>query len=147
QQAEATLAAAKAKLAAAQADLDYLLGKPAGKKKWIETPAAGYFSLIDYDNEVRDFFTLHRTLRPTPGRVLGEKVAGPAAERLRKALDRKVTLQFTDASASAVLDHLRRKEALGLHIQAAVKGPAWDEKVSATLTEVPLGAALQLLED
>src|SRR5262249_8811794 len=34
-----------------------------------------------------------------------------------------------------------------LHIQAAAKGAAWDEKVSATLTEVPLGAAFQLLED
>jgi hypothetical protein len=69
-----------------------------------------------------------------------------AADKIRKALDRRITMKFSDTTARDALKMIL-KEAEGMHIQASVKDAAWNEKITATLTDVPLGAVLQLLED
>src|SRR5262249_50836410 len=145
--AEVAVAQAKSKLATAQAELDYLLGKPAARKKEGAGRSGAGTVIGDLDNDgVVDIMIAHGLARLAASKRLGESVAGPAADRLRKALDRKVTVKCDDCTAGELLVTLR-KEASGLHIQAALKGIEWSEKVSATLTDVPLGAALQLLED
>ena len=55
-------------------------------------------------------------------------------------------MKFADTPARDALKMIQ-KEAEGLHVQAALKDAAWNEKITATLTDVPLGAVLQLLED
>ena len=149
------LADYKAKLAAAEAELDYLVGKPAAKQAPGTTSArtssqyllqhlydaqgnqdaARYYDALGYQDPARFYYSLS-----------GRGVAGPTADRLRQALGRRVTVSFKDATAREALEALR-KEADGLHIQAPAKGEAWNEKVTATLSDVPFGAALQLLED
>jgi hypothetical protein len=123
-----------------------LLGKPAAKDK----TGKAFFrhDLPSQNANATDYWLnlLDRERHARVGRLQIENVVGPAVDRLRNALDRKVTLKLNGRSTSEVLADLR-KEAPGLHIQATEKGPAWEGKVTATLTEVPLGAALQLLED
>ncbi len=138
----------KGKLADAEAELDYLLGKPAAKanlsRSSIRYPYdAQRLALFDYIATTSTTSDAQRA----PGLAhLGYSVAGPTADRLRKALDRKVSVKFQDVPARVALDELR-KLADGLHIQAPMKGEVWNEKVTANLTDVPFGAALQLLED
>jgi hypothetical protein len=138
----------KAKLADAEAELDYLLGKPAAKAN-LSRGHTGYpygapqASLFDYIAATSATGDAQRALGLAQ---LGYSVAGPTADRLRKALDRKVSVKFQDVPARVALDELR-KLADGLHIQAPTKGEVWNEKVTASLTDVPFGAALQLLED
>lgn len=148
-QAEAAISQAKSKQAAAQAELDYLQGKAAAK-----TTATGSASAIpDYYTRIGAIETAKFYLRQKPdpeGRYIfnnnfADRPTGSAADRLRKALEKKVTLKV-ETNARTYLAQLR-EQASGLHIQATEKGPSWDEKVSATLSEVPLSAAIQLLED
>jgi hypothetical protein len=134
--AERSLAEAKSKQAAAQADLDYLLGKPAAKEK-ADTDTAR--ALYAYNLALAQHAWLRYQRDPTAER-------GPAADRIRKALDGRMSLKYRDAPARQVLEDVQ-KAAPTLHIQAAVKGAPWDEKVTTSLTDVPLSAALQLLED
>lgn len=143
--AEVAVAKAKSHLAAAESELNYLQGKAVTKK------AVGYFqggypfpiplaadpalSSLEYQVPYVDAVTL----------TVKRRLEGPVADRLRKALEKKVTLKV-ETNARTYLAQLR-EQASGLHIQATEKGPSWDEKVSATLSEVPLSAAIQLLED
>ncbi len=68
------------------------------------------------------------------------------ADKVRKALDRPVTLKFTNVSAERVLKALQ-KECPDVHVRTVGKGAAWDEPITVDLKGVPLGAGLQLLED
>jgi hypothetical protein len=142
------MAPLKQKLAAAEAELDYLLGKPAAREKSglfrhaLNDPNATSLALLrslDRDaGRPEDLFDPfgRRTVSP----------AGPTADRLRKALDQNVSVKFSDVTARQALQELKAL-APGLHVQAPSKGEAWNEKVTAELTNVPLGAVLQLLED
>lgn len=145
-QAEIAVSRAKAAQAAAQAELDYLLGKVPvkatssklsdfDKRGRTPTPAEALYEYILHGQD---------SYRTAP--MVSEAVRGPSADRLRKTLDRKVTMKFSDTPAKEVLAQLR-KETTGLHIQASDKHTDWNEKVTATLDNVPLSAALQLLED
>lgn len=139
------LATEKMKLSAAEAELDYLLGKPASREKlslWRQPhndPNAASMTLLNYLGAVhRDDYLLSTRMAASP--------AGPTADRLRKALDQNVSVKFREIPARDVLQELKSL-APGLHIQAPAKGEAWNEKVTAELNNVPLGAVLQLLED
>jgi hypothetical protein len=150
---EQELAAAKSKLATAEADLNYLLGKPA-KKLFKNTTGLERFgrhgggAVADFDND--GSLDLYYALDGARRRRLttfagGEKSA--AADKVRKALDRRISLKLSETPARDALKMII-KESGGIHIQASTKGDAiWDEKITADLKDVPLGAVLQLLED
>jgi hypothetical protein len=158
--AEQELAAAKSKLAAAEADLNYLLGKAASKTlpgslnlgyyppstMLLSRSADPRFSynphiVTTYPFPAQAYYSLHSTVR---GNIPAAVV--PSGDKIRKALDHRVTMKFNDTPARDALKMIL-KEAQGLHIQAALKDAAWDEKITANLTDMPLGAVLQLLED
>src|SRR5690606_30130244 len=83
--------------------------------------------------------------RPYLINLVRPRIEGPSADRLRKALERTISVGYHDTPVKAVLTELRKTS--GVHIQAAESGPAWNEKVTAKLENVPLSAVLQLLED
>jgi hypothetical protein len=156
-QAETALALAKMKVARAQTDLDFLTGKvptALGMKAADLLRISRLAATVGTDEKVVALSRLaaatldRESLLLARGRPLAGRLAtrGPAADRIRKVLDRKVTLKFSGTPASEVLK-LLQKESGDLHIQAATKDSAWTEKVTANLTNMPLGAALQLLED
>jgi hypothetical protein len=151
--AERELAASRARQASAEADMNYLLGKSAAK--------------LSRTGQVLRYQTLGVTYQPlgvtgvwghrfstdsfdpfSPSTALGKRkaVAIPAADKIRKTLDRRVSVTFTDLPARDVLKEIL-KLTEGLHIQASTKDPGWDEKITARLTNAPLGVVLQLLED
>jgi len=151
-EAQQKLAAAKAKLAEVEAEMPYLSGRltathaerirslafsPDGKALWTESAEKGI--------RVWDVET---------GKALGENVLfrltsapppqGTIAERIRKALDTPVALDFKDRSLVDILKDLQQKAS---GVPFLVLAPP-EEKVSLHLSEaVPLGAALQALED
>src|SRR5262249_45893798 len=147
--ARSSAAQAKAKLAAAEADLDYLVGK---------TPkSAASTSLGEYRAAARLLGAL--STRPRLGAAelhlypdaisrveKASEMKGPAVDRIRRALDRKVSLSVGGLSAKDVLARLRRENP-DLHIQGSTGGSAWGEQITANLRDVPYGAVLQLLED
>jgi hypothetical protein len=165
--AEQELTAAKGKLATAEADLNYLLGKAAvnnlSSYLMIANPLdSGVLMRSATINSLRGLNTAGSAVplldyhagnllgyyQPATALVLASRkpAAIPAADKIRKALDRRITMKFNDTTARDALKMIM-KEAEGLHIQAALKDAAWNEKITATLTDVPLGAVLQLLED
>jgi hypothetical protein len=140
---ERLLAAAKAAVAAAESELDYLLGKAPGGRKDVQGRAveAGlrYLAakqLQDEDRALRGLEELARAAAPAPG---------PVADRIRQALDKPVSVSVKEEPVSALLDKVRATVP-ELHIQlqpgAHLPGP-----VTVRLVNVPLGAALQLVED
>jgi hypothetical protein len=134
-EAEAKLVDAKAKLAAVEADMAYLLGKAPERPG----PAAA-----------SQFSEAERAFREAL-RLLGEAhvvpVKGPMADKVRAALDRRVSFSFKGDSARTVLAALQKK-AGGIHIGAVrVNNDEWSTNVTAELTDVPFGGALQLLAD
>jgi hypothetical protein len=163
--AETEVTAARARLATAEADLDYLLGKSAARATGLNlnysngNSVAGGFSAPFYNTYGLDgrafgsFFLGMPT--GTTYNYFGTRLSGLsttrsepelATDKLRTVLDRRISVKFNDTPASEALKTLAR-EAQGVHIQASLKDDAWKEKVTATLTDVPFSAALQLLED
>jgi hypothetical protein len=71
----------------------------------------------------------------------------PTTDKLRKALDAKIRVDFTKTRSSAVMDYLRDKALPGVNL--VVRGKARDDvPVTVKLEEpVPVGAVLQFLED
>jgi hypothetical protein len=139
--AEAKLAEAKAALAGAESELAYLLGKAprAGEKV-----KAG--ELLQLHWSYRRFNLAHRA------RVLGQKfesppapVKGAMADKVRKALDRKVNYKFESLRLDEVVKAFQ-KDNPGIHFQLVFPKDS-SERVTATLTDVPFRAALQLLAD
>jgi hypothetical protein len=158
-QARTALLRAKTRLAAAEADLDYLLGKAAGsaaKDEAVRKAAAaalsglgplGYYppasALLSRRAEQRGRYEL--ALRGYYSALSGAKdLKGPMVDKIRKALDRRVTLKFTDTPILGALEYLQKQA--GIHIQVD-RDPRFGGKVTADLTDLPLGAALQLIED
>src|SRR5262249_753560 len=93
----------------------------------------------------------------------GLVVKGAVADKIRKALDRKVAGSFNNTTPSHPLhtpaSHAPKtlEKESGLTIQTPGKNKPgfkklgetspWDEKLNVKLSDVPLGAAFQLLED
>ncbi len=170
--AEQELAVAKGKLATAEADLNYLLGQSAHRPAlgsnsyWGSNVLSG--NLGDYRPTTLGGTNLSVPLTPpnwntgtylnnsnstpyfyyalTPNTINAKANTQPSGDKIRKALDHCVTLKFSETPNRDALK-LILKEAPGLHVQASLREPAWDEKLSANLIDMPLGAVLQLLED
>jgi hypothetical protein len=68
------------------------------------------------------------------------------ADKIRKALDRRIRLHFLNSTAESLLLNLQ-KECPEFHLRAAGPKAAWSEPITVDLKDVPLGAGLQLLED
>jgi hypothetical protein len=142
--AQTAVTNAKAKLAAVEAEAPYLVGKQpqvgAGRKITEAEP--------EYREALRLYISAlesrHHTLS---GRLTftDAAVRGPTADKIRKALDRPVTLRVTDAPPDEAVRMLRQSSPdLPIHF---VKGAGAPAKLTMDLREVALGAALEWLED
>jgi hypothetical protein len=139
-------ALAKANLAKLQAEAAYLLGKPPGEKtantdKAVER-GLRYLSMMkrarDEDSAaIRDLLALSRA------RI--EKAAGPMSDRIRKALDKPMKLNYRAKTSGAILHDLFAKVDVPLLI--AVKLDATGQVVLESNEDLPLGAALQMFQD
>lgn len=120
---EKALGEAKAKLATAEAEFGYVAGKSGTVLKWTGSTAGARY-----------------------GEGALAVVGQPIPDPLRKALDKRITVDATAMKSAAFLEVLK-KEAPEIHIQANVKGEVWSTTVTAKLKDVTWGTALQLLED
>lgn len=134
--AQNTAVQASTKAAAAQAELDYLLGKSPAS---ASAPRALVQQLTLSEDEMR-------AMRLEYARRL--TVKEDTAAKLRKAAERAVTVKLANKSNSDLLDVVREL-APGLHIQAPSlrTDAAWKEPVTVNLSNVALSTVIQLLED
>jgi hypothetical protein len=144
--AENDLARARMSLAAAQAELDYLVGKSprptAAARLNYDLALMQYHAALALRKDEIDQKVLEAWLSYSG--VARAPMKAPMAEKLRKALDRPVTLKLENVPAREVVK-LFQKDNPGIHIQ--LSGAPEAVPVTANLTDVPFGAALQLLED
>jgi hypothetical protein len=141
---EKSLAAAKAELAAAEADLSFLLGKaPAESRTFRFSRAKDPNADPTYRAALSDYYA---------ALALGQKqwtwskpALGSITDKIRQALDRPVTIMANDQPLSHVLKLIRDANP-ELHIQFP-RTLNLEGKVTVRLENVPLGAAMQLLED
>jgi hypothetical protein len=136
-QTEAKLAEAKAALANAQGELAYLLGRGprAGEKVKSGELLQTYYRRLSLTRRARSHE--EKAARAAP-------VKGAMADKIRKALDRRVSYTFGGASPGEVIKAFQ-KDNPGIHFQ--VHPGTAGERVTATLKDVPFRAALELLED
>ena len=137
--AEAALAAAKAKLAAVEAEVPYVTGQgPRADELRLERLTLADLQRYSMSLRLQDLPAGGSKPAPRP-------VQGPIADRLRQALDAPVSLRVTEGGVADVLDLLRKKEP-ALNIKF-VPSPSAPQKLSLELKDLPLGAALEYLED
>jgi hypothetical protein len=142
--AQAAVVNAKAKLAAVEAEAPYLVGK--------QPQSGGEGKRADAEGAYRDALRQYRsTLESQPQQLYTLRlwldnavVKGPMADKIRKALDRPVSVKVTDASLESVLRLLKSSPEIRFHL---VHGPSMPRKVTMDLQDVSLGAALEWLED
>jgi hypothetical protein len=143
---------AKAKLAALEAELPYLLGKQALQKE-DKALAERYRRLLYLYNiklaqrawgdeeTVVDPLTRQRFLRAL------QPPRGTVADKLKKALDKAVPLKFEKMPLNEVLQFLEDKvKGVSFHIVSSKRGME-KKLISLDLKEVPLGAAIQAIQD
>jgi hypothetical protein len=137
--AEAALAAAKAKLAAVEAEVPYVTGQgPRADELGLERLSLAALQRYSMSLRLQDLPAVGSKPAPRP-------VQGPIADRLRKALDTPVSLRVTEGGVADVLDLLRKKEpALNVRFVAT---PGASAKIAMEVKDLPLGAALEYLED
>jgi len=139
--ARASVAQAKATLAAAESEMEYLTGKGKHAEK-----LSGYRRTLGEGRSWR-YEEAMRAVEDLGVHQPKAEAKGPAAERIRKALERKVSVNLPNNPPTQLLDAIRKKLD-GIHVQVSHKAPVWSEKgLNVTLTDVPLYTALQLLED
>jgi hypothetical protein len=146
QNAEAALLTAKAALEKAEADLALVLGKQPGKGVAALTFSPDgkllYTQSLDYTIRLWDART-GKLLAPPP------PVTGTVAERLRKALETQVKVDYKDVPFAEVLKDLE-KQAPGVtfHNQLVDRYKDGNPRTTLQFKEpLPLRAALQALED
>jgi hypothetical protein len=143
--AEAALAAAKAKLAAVEAEVPYVIGK----QPQMAAADSATLSGLYYLRALQAAGALEGRFDTPPGKAgtgaAPRPVQGPLADRIRKALDTPVSLRVTEGSVADVLRLLREKEP-GLTIKYVPRAGA-GPKLTFELKDLPLGAALEFLED
>jgi hypothetical protein len=135
--AELTLARYKAELADLEAELPYIVGKPPKDLDKKGTNSGDTRAAVDAGLE---WLATRQYGARDPQRPVG-----PEADKLRKALDKPVVLEIERSlHLSAVLDALAAKTGVSF-----VGGDAAEMPSSGkfSLKDVPLGAALQALED
>jgi hypothetical protein len=137
--ARSDLIAAEAKLAELQGQVNHLLGRDRTTQTRQQAADAllSYRLAVQYAVDPRAY-EAWVTGRQTP-------VRSENAERIRKALDRKVTFRCDDGTVEGVVTRLQ-KECPGLLIQMK-GGVAKMVTARVALEELPVGAVLQWLED
>jgi hypothetical protein len=150
-EAEQKLQAAKAKLAEVQTEYDFLLGKrlltfharfvDSGTVRFLDGGNVKYYRLLDADQPVRSRL---------PGQSMEvELVTRPAApgsipDKLRKALDQRVTLGYNARPLAEVVKEFQEKH--GVPFVLGTKTLV-ETKVTLQINDSPFGAALEMLED
>ena len=77
--------------------------------------------------------------------ILRPAARGPMADRIRKALDKPLTVRFNGETLGGILDALGKRE---LGVAIAVKDfDTRSLKLTGELKDLPLGAVLQWVED
>jgi hypothetical protein len=144
--AEAALAAAKAKLAAVEAEVPYVIGKQPQVAAADSATLRGlhYLAALQAAGALEGRFDTPAGGGGT-GPAAPRPVQGPIADRLRRALDAPVSLRVTEGGVGDVLRLLREKEP-ALNIKF-VPSPVAPQKLTFELKDLPLGAALEYLED
>jgi hypothetical protein len=149
---EKQLAVAKGQLAAAEAELPFLLGKTPAERGMSRADTMNAFQEGRADLEMwaerrawAEGMARRGYMTWAQAEAMWSKPApGPMADKIRKALDRPITITAKDEPLSRVLNTLSKDT--GLTIQVAVVGIR-DLPVTGKLENIPLGAALQWLED
>jgi hypothetical protein len=151
----------KAELARLEAELPYLLGKQSSKKddkalvNKDDKALARRLQYLLYLRSVEQAQRLwddQEIIRdPTSNKwLIGQRKLprGTIADKLRKALDRPVTLKVEKSPLGEVLEHLQDKvQGISFHVVDGKQGHIKNHPVSVDLKEVPLGAAIQAIQD
>jgi outer membrane protein TolC len=146
--AKAALQAAKAELAKARAELPYLLGKASKDDKpsdatrhaleWLQAHGTDERSVTAQALYALSVAQAEAALKAV------DLPRGTVADKLRKALDMKISLKFDgDTSLGDVLDYLH--EVAGVPVVTTLPRDTKIQNIS--VQEVPLGAAFQCVED
>jgi hypothetical protein len=164
EEVESQVETAKAKLAAAAAELLLLVGKGpmesrtsrakdslregqadlemwAERRAWAEGMARrGYITRSQVEADYRKYLEALEAMQ-------SKLVTGPLADK--KALDRPITVTAKDEPLSKVLDAIRKASGLTIQFQSSKIDPLdpLEKPVTVKLENVSLGAALQWLED
>jgi hypothetical protein len=134
------VAVAKAALAKAEAEVPYLLGKAAEDDNRRAAARALAFLAAMRDAEmVRD---LDRIIEAR-WQLSSESRTGPMAERIRKALDSTVTLNYRNKPATEILTEVFKKADVPLHLRVKLEGNLTLESKEP----LTLGAAVQMFQD
>ena len=151
--AEGQLSASKAKLAAAERELTHLQGKGGRDEKTSRARMAEFYNrtghpetakLFDYDGQGKlDIFTYNSANSATF--VLFTTLKTDGSDKLRKALEKPVTLSGEKMCLSDYLALVKKTGGFGIQVDA--KDPAWKETVDFDFKDVTVGGMLQFLED
>lgn len=135
QTAELAAVQAKTKVAAAKTELAYLLGK------------SSLTTAKEKLGRIQEAETTKRLWRDWVARAQPvTQPKGEAADTMRKALDKKVTVDTTPLELSTLLsDYLQPKQ--GMVLKISKNNPVLKEKIGLQLKDMPLGAVLQFVED
>jgi hypothetical protein len=145
---ERLLAAAKAQLVAAEAEVAYLVGKPPAGRKTVAQGQGAVWADIDADGTV-DIFVADASKLP-PARVWdlaagSPKVAsGPIADKVRKVLERPLNIHLTEEPLSKVVKTLR-EACPEVHLE--IGEVDLSQKVSVNWENLSVAAVLQFVED
>jgi hypothetical protein len=140
-QAENRLSQAKAKLAEIEAEMPYLLGQQ--RKVLSFGNVTDTINVTDMITEVKLLdASAHWSRLKTTGRSEIQPVAGTTLDKIRKALDTPVSVDYKDKDLTEILKDLERKVA-GISFHNLVGGSG-DLHLDGA---APLGAVLQLVED
>ncbi len=139
-----TLALAKGKLAELEAQLPALLGT-------LPQAEDSYYRAIQEARLWRreSIASSLQTRRAMIEEAEGERshsVAGPMAEKIRKALRQPITVEFSDISGTVVANTLSNLSGLVVKYVADRKAPI-EETVTLGCKDLPFSSVLQLLED
>jgi hypothetical protein len=165
QQTEATLTAEKSKLASAESEMTGLLGKmPANQTAWdirgqvIWNPEGSWHQVAPSTIDVSGALWQQAISNANNGWISSVLVnseaaksapsqapVGSMAERIRKALDTPVKVEYKRQTHRQILNDLKNKAA-SVPIYVRI-GTGAGDPVDFDLGEVPLGAALQAFAD
>jgi hypothetical protein len=148
--AEQNLAAAKAKLAEIEAEMPYLLGQHRIPVFTLLPSADGKtFVVHKKDASPLDIATHLRfdVVNVEPETVINSsnQERTTIADKVRKALETQVTVDYRQKQLGEILDDLKKKApGLSIHDLSGISGQVLDLKIDG---QVPLRTALELLED
>jgi hypothetical protein len=155
--AEQKLLDAKAKLAALETEMPYLLGKqPEGGIGAKIHMRLTEIDLRQSDPEFVSRLHVHRYGRPPTADEAAAAarpksvIQGPTADRIRAALDKPFTLDLKETVLSDVIANVSgafEKANPGLLIKCNISQDILDKKVSVQFDKMPFGAVLVWIED